>query len=131
MLTGPEHTYESVVQAAVNEYVHVLTYRLNRKLDYWLLEGLAAYLAEQIPDDAVVRSAAESITYEQFSSTNAIQFANVGGYALAYTLISYLKRTYGWDQVMALAVPGATYETVLGLSKHKMFDAWRVHILEE
>jgi len=111
--------------------VHVLTYRLNRKLDYWLLEGLAAYVAEQIPDDAVVRSAAESITYEQFSSTTAIQFANVGGYALAYTLISYLKRTYGWDQVMALAVPGATYETVLGLSKHKMFDAWRVHILEE
>lgn len=128
---GPEHTYESVVQAAVHEYVHVLTYRLNRKLDYWLLEGLAVYLAGQIPSDDVVRASAANLTFDKFAETNAIQFANVGGYALAYNLIAYLEETYGWDQVMALAAPRATYESVLGQGKREVFDAWRAHILAE
>lgn len=128
---GPEHTYESVVRAAVHEYVHVLTYRLNRKLDYWLLEGLAVYLAEQMPSDTAVREAASRITFEQFSQTNAIQFANVGGYALAYTLIAYLEAAYGWDHVMALAEPDATYQSVLNTSKRELFDAWRTSIQGE
>lgn len=127
---GPQHTYESVVQAAVHEYVHVLTYRLNRKLDYWLLEGLAVYLAEQIPSDDAVRESARSLSFDEFEETNAVKFANVGGYALAYTLIAYLEETYGWDQVMALAAPGATYESVLGAGRREVFDAWRSKILE-
>jgi hypothetical protein len=127
---GPQHTYETVVQAAVHEYVHVLTYRLNRQLDYWLLEGLAVYLAEQVPSGDVVRESARNLSFDEFDETNAIKFANVGGYALAYNLVAYLEQTYGWDQVMALAAPGATYESVLGVTKREVFDAWRSGILE-
>ncbi len=128
---GPEHTYESVVQAAVHEYVHVLTYRVNRNLDHWLMEGIAVYLAQQVPSDGMVRDTAEAITYERFAKTNSIQFANVGGYALSYTLIAYIEETYGWDKVMALIEPGATYESVLGRSKRDVFEAWRSHLLGE
>ncbi len=129
--SGPQHSYESIVQAAVHEYVHVLTYRLNRGLDYWLLEGLAVYLAEQVPSDDDVRESARRLSFDEFEETNAIRFANVGGYALAYNLVAYLEETYGWDQVMALAAHGATYESVLGEGKRGVFDAWRAHILED
>jgi hypothetical protein len=120
-----------VVQAAVHEYVHVLTYRRNRKLDYWLLEGLAVYLAKQIPPDDVVRESSRNLSFDEFEETNAIEFANVGGYALAHNLVAYLEERYGWNQVMALVAPGATYESVLGVGTREVFDAWQAHILAE
>ena len=75
---GPQHSRESVTQAAVHEYVHVLTDRRNKALGYWLKEGIALFLAEQTPDVDAIR-AERDITYEEFSRPSAIQFANVGG----------------------------------------------------
>ncbi len=124
---GPAHTRETVVQAAVHEYVHVFTDQRNRDLNYWLKEGIALYLAEQVPSIEAIR-AERDLTYREFSSPNAIQFANVGGYTLAYTLIAYLDDTYGWDQVIALIAPGASYESILGKDDRALFDEWMSHL---
>ena len=124
---GPEHTRESVIQAAVHEYVHVLTDRRNPRLGYWLKEGIALYLADQRPEIQAIR-ATRDITLAEFSSPNAIQFANVGGYTLAYTLIAYLDEAYGWESVIALTAPGATYESVLGKDARSVFEEWIVRL---
>jgi hypothetical protein len=124
---GPAHSRESVVRAAVHEYVHVLTDRRNRHLSYWLKEGLALYLAEQTPGADSIRSARD-ITYEEYANPNALQFADVGGYTLAYTLIHYLEDTFGWDRVVGLTAAGATVSSVLGLTERDLFDNWKAYL---
>lgn len=121
---GPAHTRESIEQAAVHEYVHVLTDRQNKSMDYWLKEGFALYLAEQIPPAEMVKQHLD-ITYEEFSNPNAIQFAQVGGYALAYTLMEYLEEEYGWDKVLTFLNPGSNFESVTGIPEREFFENWK------
>ena len=70
-----------------------------------------------------MHESARNLSYGESDKTHAIKSTNVGRYALAYALVSFLEETYRWDQIMALAVPGATYESVQGVSKHHMFDS--------
>jgi hypothetical protein len=120
---GSMHDRESVERAAVHEYVHVLTDRVNHRLDHWLKEGIALYLAEQTPDLGAIRSMRD-LTWEEYSRGGPIHFANVGGYTLAYTLIHYVDQNYGWDSVVALLDRDATWESVLGISERELFDDW-------
>ena len=83
---GPVHSRESIIQASVHEYVHLLTDRRNKKLGYWLKESFALYLAEQKPSRESVASRRE-ITWEEYANPSAIQFSNLGGYILAYDLL--------------------------------------------
>jgi len=122
---GPAHSRESIEQAAVHEYVHVLTDRINTKLGYWLKEGLALYLAGQQPSSGSVRTYA-SISWEAYSRPNALQFAEVGGYTLAYTLVQFITERYGWEAVVDLLPADATIEKVLGVSPRGLFDEWKV-----
>jgi len=124
---GPAHSRESVEQAAVHEYVHVLTDRINKGLGYWLKEGIALYLAGQKPSiDSVHRYAA--IPWEEYSRPNELQFAEVGGYTLAYTLVQYITEQYGWEAVVSLLPSGASIEQSLGLSPRGLFDEWKAWI---
>jgi hypothetical protein len=126
---GPAHTRESVEQAAVHEYVHLLTDRRNRRLGYWLKEGFALYLAEQEPATAALRQHRD-ITWEEFSRPSALQFAEVGGYHLAYHMMEYLTERYGWERVLELTEPGASWERVLGANKRTVFGEWRRSLAE-
>jgi hypothetical protein len=124
---GPVHSRESVEQAAVHEYVHVLTDRINKGLGYWLKEGIALYLAGQEPSMSAVQRYA-AITWEEYSRPNALQFAEVGGYTLAYTLVQYITERHGWDAVVSLVPAGASIEQALGLSPRGLFDEWKAWI---
>jgi len=125
---GPSHTRESVEQAAVHEYVHVLTDRHNKKLGYWFKEGIALYLAEQKPSRENLR-AASPITWEEYSRPSALQFARVGGYSLAYTLIEYIVEKHGWGAVIELINPGVTSESVLGCDDRELFEGWKTWLI--
>lgn len=124
---GPAHSRESLTKAAVHEYVHVITDRRNRSLGYWLKEGLALYLAGQTPEVGTIRSTRD-VAFADFANTNAIRFAEVGGYSLAYTLIAYLTDTYGWEKVVALTSAGASYASVLGRSQEELFRDWKASL---
>jgi len=124
---GPAHTRDSIEQAAVHEYVHLLTDRRNRDLGYWLKEGIALYLAGQVPGVESIRWHRD-ITWAEYATPGALRFAEVGGYTLAYTLVDYLARKHGWDTVVALTAPGASFESVLGLGEREIFDAWRTEL---
>ncbi len=121
---GPAHSRESIEQAAVHEYVHVLTDRVNKSLGYWLKEGIALYLAGQEPSVESIRSYAD-LRWEEYSKPNALQFADVGGYTLAHALIQYIIERYGWDAVVSLVPAGASTESILGLSPRALFDEWK------
>lgn len=118
---GPAHSRASVEKAAVHEYVHVLTDRHNQPMDYWLKEGFALYLAEQTPSDQAVRSRLD-ITGEEFSTSNAIRFAEVGGYTIAYVLVEYLESAYGWDTVLRFLEPGSDFVSVLEMERTEVLE---------
>lgn len=121
--SGPSHSRESIVQASVHEYVHVMTDRRYRELGYWMKEGIALYLAGQVPEDARVQQHSD-LTYAEFSTPSAMQFAEVGGYFLAYSMIEYMIEHYGWDAVVDLIDPAASHESVLGVSERELYEAW-------
>lgn len=125
---GPAHSRESIEQAAVHEYVHVLTDRVNKGLGYWLKEGIALYLAGQEPSVESIRSYAD-LSWEEYSKPNALQFAEVGGYTLAHALIQYIVERYGWESVVSLVPAGASMEANLGLSPRALFDDWKAWLV--
>ena len=93
-------------------------------MGYWLKEGFALYLAEQKPSVANIR-AHRDISYEEFSNPNALQFAEVGGYTLAYTMMEYLDENCGWENVLGFLTPGATFESVTGQTAPEFFAGWK------
>lgn len=121
---GPSHSRESVEQAVVHEFVHLLTDRRNKKMTYWLKEGFALYLAEQKPEASSV-TAHRDITYGEFADTNAIRFANSGGYYLAYSLIEFLDEQYGWERTLGFLEPQSDTESVLGVGEKELFRQWK------
>lgn len=121
---GPAHSRESVEQAAVHEYVHVLTDRRNRQLGYWLKEGIALYLAGQRPTPEAIRSHRD-VTWQDYAAPDALQFAEIGGYTLAWTLVDYLVEHHGWEAVIELTAPGADYRSVIGVSERELFARWK------
>lgn len=126
---GPSHNRESIEQAAVHEYVHVLTDRVNQSLGYWFKEGIALYLAEQVPSPESVRSHRE-ISWEDYANPSALQFAEVGGYTLAYTLIDYIEDRYGWNAVVRLVSDDTDLEQILGVGPRQLFDDWKEWLVQ-
>jgi hypothetical protein len=124
---GPAHSYESVVQAAVHEYVHVLTDSRNKDMSYWHKEAFALYLAEQVPD-ATALASHRDITFQEFSTGNAMEFAHCGGYNLAYHYIEYLKERYGWERVLELLDPNKSADDIFGRSLKQVFTEWKASI---
>jgi hypothetical protein len=59
-----------------------------------------------------------------------LQFAEVGGYHLAYHMMEYLTERYGWERVLELTEPGASWERVLGANKRTVFGEWRRSLAE-
>ena len=120
---GPTHSRESVEQAAVHEYVHVMTDRRNKALGYWMKEGIALYLAGQEPTEGALAQHAD-LTWTEFSTPNAMQFAQVGGYSLAWDMIDYIVQEHSWQSVIDLIDPDASFETVLGYDQRALYDRW-------
>jgi len=88
-------------------------------------EGIALYLAGQQPSSGSVRSYA-AIRWEDYSRPSALQFADVGGYTLAYTLVQFITERYGWEAVVRLIPAGADMETILDVDTRGLFDEWKV-----
>jgi hypothetical protein len=117
------HTHDSILNAILHEVVHSVNYRKNPRLSYFWNNGLATYLAEQVPPEGSV-SYLDAPTLEQTHTSNEIQFGEMGGYFYSYSYIAYLDQAYGWDRVVDFASGGKTYEQVFGTSEQAIYDAW-------
>ncbi|RPI91455.1 MAG: hypothetical protein EHM40_15685 [Chloroflexi bacterium] len=128
LLTSPEnpgqaHTYASILDIAVHEYVHTLIYQVNQNVDIWLDEGVATYLAGQQSD----LSDMPVPTFEQMQSQSQSEFVENGGYAWAFRYVEYLVTTYGAEKVVDL-IKMDDYEGCLGKSKLATYDEWVIYM---
>ncbi len=127
---GPSHSRESIEKAAIHEYVHVLTDRINKDIGYWMKEGLALYLAKQVPKDNDVISYSQNITFKDFDTHNPFKFANYGGYSMAHSYIKYLEEKYGWEKVIQMLNIDSNVDMVSGVTEKEVFTNWKKWVLE-
>ena len=117
------HTHETILQAALHEYVHALVFQVNPGLSYFWDNGLATYLAGQKPDETEFMQM-QAPTLSDMHTENGLKFGNMNGYAFSYKYIEYLDKIYGWDKVMEFASGKGTYMGVFGKSEQALYDEW-------
>jgi len=99
---GKVHNYDNNKNACVHEMVHAYNSILNKKMSYWIDNGLAGYLSEQKPTYPLY-AYKQVPTFRQINESGLltpINFEKFSGYEYSYTYIEYLDKQYGWDKVL-------------------------------
>ena len=131
---GSYHTYKSLVQVLVHEFVHIVVYYArggtgSTPLSRWLSEGYAQYEAGQINDNIrkIVKTSLTDKTpptWTQLDSASAMEFGKMNGYGLSVTIVEFLIVTYGIDKLVLLIKEPENIEIIYGLSKNILEKQW-------
>jgi len=131
---GSVHTYASLMQVIVHEFVHIaVSYARGDKgwtvLPRWLSEGYAQYEAGQI-NDFIRKSVKSGLadktppSWAQLDKASVMEFGNMNGYGLSVTIVEFLVVTYGFEKLVLLIKEPENIETIYGLSKDKLEKQW-------
>jgi hypothetical protein len=138
---GSMHTYASLMQVIVHEFVHIAVSNARgdkgwTNLPRWLSEGYAQYEAGQINDN-IRKSVEKSLidktppTWEQLETASVMEFGNMNGYGLSVTIVEFLVVTYGIDKLVLLIKAPANFETIYGLPESTLEKQWIQYIKKE
>lgn len=138
---GSVHTYESLMQVIVHEFVHIaVSYARGDKgfsgLPRWLSEGYAQYEAGQI-NDHIRKSVELSLTgktaptWTQLDTVSDIEFGNMNGYGLSVTIVDYLIAAYGIDKLILLIKEPENIESIYDLPKDSIEKQWIKYVKHE
>ena len=117
------HTHDAILTATLHELVHSITYRINSNLSYFWDNGLATYLAEQVPNPSDY-DLDRIPSIDDMHTENGLKFGEMGGYAFSYFYIRYIDETYGWDKTVAYAKGDGDYEKIFNKSEEEIYDQW-------
>jgi len=131
---GSIHTYASLLQVIVHEFVHIaVSYARGDKgwtsLPRWLGEGYAQYEAGQI-NDHIRKLAASGLkeetppTWKQLDTASVMEFGNMNGYGLSVTIVEFLVNTYGMDKLVSLIKEPEKIEIIYGLPESALEKQW-------
>jgi hypothetical protein len=128
LLTSPEnpgkvHDYYAVQNAAIHEMVHAYNSLINPDMPLWFDEGLATYLAAQMPRKDLYDTTDFIPSLKQTHAGNPIAFNDVNGYSFAPTYIEYLENDFDWDSVMVYAET-TDFEKAFDVSEQDVYDGW-------
>jgi hypothetical protein len=138
---GSIHTYESLMQVIVHEFVHIaVSYARGDKgwttLPRWLNEGYAQYEAGQINEH--IRKIVESSviaktppTWTQLDTASVMEFGNMNGYGLSVTIVEFLVVTYGIEKLVLLIKEPENFENIYGLSENTLEKQWIQYLKHE
>ena len=141
MNPGSSHTYKSLMQVIVHEFVHIAVYYARGKkgsneLPRWLSEGYAQYEAGQI-NEYIRKSVKSSLidktppTWTQLDTASVMEFGRMNGYGLSVTIIEFLIVTYGIDKLVLLIKEPENIEIIYGLSKDTLEKQWIQYLKHE
>lgn len=121
------HTHDAILRATLHELVHSVNYHINPKLSYFWDNGLATYIAGQVPEEGSY-DIGKIPSISDMHTENGLKFGNMGGYAFSYLYIEYLDQTYGWDKVAAFAKGEGSYQEIFGKTEAELYDDWRLYL---
>lgn len=120
------YSQNDLLRCATHELVHCYNDRSNPALSYFLDNGAACYLAEQVPDPAF-RKDVPGFPYALTQSEDERAFGENGGYSYAYWYVEYLETIYGWEAISAL-LRGESYESVFSMDERAVYDDWMTYM---
>ncbi len=138
---GTVHTYESLMQVIVHEFVHLAIYYAvgdtgMAALPKWLGEGYAQYESGQINDHT--RKYVKSIllgkappTWTELDKASDLEFGKMNGYAFSATIVEFLVVTYGIDKLVLLIKEPENFENIYGLSENTLEKQWIQYLKNE
>ena len=128
---GKVHDYDNNKNAVLHEMVHAYNSVLNRHMTYWVDNGLAGYLSQQIPNsDLCNRCSIPTLKQTQVSGLRApITFEKFGGYEYSYTYIKYLVVTYSWNKVVKFARSGNFMDS-FGADESAIYAGWVKYVMD-
>ncbi|AFQ43536.1 hypothetical protein [Desulfosporosinus meridiei] len=116
------HDHDGILSAAPHEMIHTINYLINPRLSYWIDNGVAGYLSNQVPQSERI-SRKRVPAFQDIQTENEIKFGTIGGYDYSYSYIEYLDKTYGWDKVVEI-VKGGSYQDAFSKSEKEIYDGW-------
>ena len=138
---GSVHTYGSLMQVVVHEFVHIAVYygigdQVVTGLPKWLNEGYAQYEAGQMNEQ--IRKSVESSmleklppTWTQLNNASAMEFGQINGYALSVSIVEFLIVTYGIDRLVLLIKEPESIEIIYGMPENTLEKHWIQYVKHE
>jgi len=121
------HTHDSILAATLHEWVHAVNHEMNPDLNYFWDNGLATYLAGQVPDEAALRSM-QIPSIADMHTENGIKFGEMGGYAFSYDYIRFLEKKWGWEAISKYAKGDSDYASAFGMNEEELYDLWKASL---
>ncbi len=97
------HKKEEFKQIVCHETCHVLTQKINQNFSFWMFEGVALNVANQIKKGEIKKENIEYFIDEcLFKNYNYKDFISHQGYLMSYLLIKYLIDNYDKNIIIEL-----------------------------
>ena len=137
---GSVHTYESLMQVIVHEFVHLAVSHAMREkgvteIPRWLNEGYAMYESGQLND--LVRKSVKSTmnhtappTWSQLNNVPIGEFGSMNGYGFSATIVEFLANTYGIDKLALLVSDAGKIELIYCMPRDTLEKQWVMYLKE-
>lgn len=134
MNPGNMHTYESLMQVIIHEFVHAAQLAVRGGGEFegvpkWMTEGHAYYEAGQINqyihEDVKKHLLAKTLpSWSQLEEVSDFEFGNIGGYSFSANIVEYLIEKYGYEKFVSIFKQPTEFEKIYGVSKDAMEIQW-------
>lgn len=120
---GPKHSAESILQCATHEMAHVLTFFINFEIPLWLSEGIATWEARQKERMDIVYKHLDHNNMPTFDDLNEFP-CSYDIYPFSYSIVEFLKATYGFSRILELVADSSSLEKTLGKTLSDIREDW-------
>lgn len=130
---GPVHSHDSIMKVVVHEFTHCVTLNLTEYPSFpsmnWLYESIAVYEADQFrnPQElpGIVRG--HYPTLKELNDT----YASPNVYDVGYTIIEYIRDTWGMGAVRDLVTSSGNLPAVLKKNAEEFEEDWYAYVQEK
>lgn len=119
---GPSHNYNSIMQVAVHEFTHCVTYAIVKSQSSspnWLWDSIALYEAGQ------------SRNFNRNKLPTIAKLKEKGNtyiYTFGYSLADYIISRWGIEEMRELVKSNGDIEKTLGISTEEFEKGWREYV---
>ena len=129
---GTTESYEDMLKVALHEFTHVVAYNMTEypagNSMSWLMESLACYEAGQFNDP-------KEMTFMQEGHFPPFVQLTEGGepsiYAVGFTIIEYIRDTWGMEKVRELVINYGNIPGALGKTAEEFEKGWQMYVQEK
>ena len=123
-------------RAAVHIFAQIVINRINPQIPYWLMQGVAAYLAHWLDRTRITKVVNKN--YEDISKTllkdisiDFETFKDKGGYELAYTIMEFIVANYTYSHITRYIKDPDNYNSIFKCTKEEFQARWLEYLKEK